>query len=60
MHVAIIEVRRKSIRPELIAVDTEEELIKRIEKLQLADNVVSLHIYRCTTNLTREVIFVES
>ena len=60
MHLALLEVHRRGARPELISVETEEELVERLDKLQASDSTLRIHIFRPTETLTRKVIFTSS
>lgn len=61
MHHALLEVhRRGSARPETLSVDTEEELIERLNSLQASESVLRIHVFRPTETLTRKVTFVSS
>ena len=60
MHVALLEVHRRGARPELISVETEEELTERLDKLQASESTLRVRIYRPTETLTRKVIFTSS
>ena len=60
MHIALLEVHRRGTRPELISVETEEELTDRLNKLQASESTLRIHIFRPTETLTRKVIFTSS
>ena len=60
MHIALLEVHRRGARPELISVETEEELMERLDKLQASESTLRIHIFRPTETLTRKVIFTSS
>ena len=60
MHIALLEVHRRGARPELISVETEEELTERLDKLQASESTLRIRIYRPTETLTRKVIFTSS
>ena len=60
MHIALLEVHRRGARPELISVETEEELTERIDKLQASESILRIHIFRPVETLTRKVIFTSS
>ena len=60
MHVAIIEVHRRGTRPDIIFVETEEELTERVDKLQASESTLRIHIFRPTETLTRKVVFTSS
>ena len=60
MHLALLEVHRRGARPEIISVETEEELIERLDKLQASESTLRIHIFRPTNTLTRKVIFTSS
>ena len=60
MHIALIEVHRRGARPELISVETEEELTERLNKLQASESTLRIHIFRPIETLTRKVIFTSS
>ena len=60
MHVALLEVHRRGARPEIISVETEEELTERVDKLQASESTLRIHIFRPTETLTRKVIFTSS
>ena len=60
MHIALLEVHRRGARPELISVETEEELTDRLNKLQASESTLRIHIFRSTETLTRKVIFTSS
>lgn len=60
MHIALLEVHRRGARPELISVETEEELTERLDKLQASESTLRIHIFRPTEALTRKVIFTSS
>ena len=60
MHIALIEVHRRGARPDLISVETEEELIERLDNLQASEITLRIHIFRPTETLTRKVIFTSS
>ena len=60
MHVALLEVHRRGARPELISVETEEELTERLDKLRASESTLRIHIFRPTETLTRKVIFTSS
>ena len=57
MNIALIEVHRRGARPELISVETEEELTERLDKLQASESTLRIHIFRPAETLTRKVIF---
>ena len=57
MHIALLEVHRRGARPELISVETEEELTERLDKLQASESTLRIHIFRPTETLTRKVVF---
>lgn len=60
MHIALLEVHRCGARPELISVETEEELTERLDKLQASESTLRIHIFRPAETLTRKVIFTSS
>ena len=60
MHIALLEVHRRGARPEIISVETEEELTERLDKLQASECTLRIHIFRPTDTLTRKVIFTSS
>lgn len=60
MHVALIEVHRRGTRPDIISVETEEELAERLDRLQASESTLRIHIFRPTETLTRKVIFTSS
>ena len=60
MHIALLEVYRRGDRPEIIYVETEEELAERIDKLQASESAIQIRIFRLTDTLTRKVIFTSS
>ena len=60
MHIALLEVRRRGARPEIISVETEEELTERLDKLQASESTLRIHIFRPIDTLTRKVIFTSS
>ena len=60
MHIALLEVHRRGTRPEIISVETEEELTERLDKLQASESTLRIHIFRPTNTLTRKVIFTSS
>ena len=60
MHIAILEVHRRGARPELISVETEEELTERLDKLQASESTLRIRIFRPAETLTRKVIFTSS
>lgn len=60
MHVALLEVHRRGARPDIISVETEEELTERLDKLQASESTLRIRIYRPTETLTRKVIFTSS
>lgn len=60
MHIALLEVHRRGARPELISVETEEELTERLDKLQASESTLRIHIFRPAETLTRKVIFTSS
>ena len=60
MHIALIEVHRRGARPEIISVETEEELTERLDKLQASESTLRIHVFRPTETLTRKVIFASS
>ena len=60
MHIALLEVHRRGARPEIISVETEEELTERLDKLQANESILRIHIFRSTEILTRKVIFTSS
>ena len=60
MHIALLEVHRRGARPELISVETEEELTERLDKLQASESTLRIHIFRPTETLTRKVVFTSS
>ena len=60
MNLALLEVHRRGTRPELISVETEEELTERLDKLQASESTLRIHIFRPTETLTRKVIFTSS
>ena len=60
MCIAIVEVHRRGARPEIISVETEEELTERLDKLQASESTLRIHIFRPTDTLTRKVIFTSS
>lgn len=60
MNIALLEVHRRGARPEIIYVETEEELAERIDKLQASESTIQIRIFRLTDTLTRKVIFVFS
>lgn len=60
MYIALLEVHRRGARPEIISVETEEELTERLHKLQASESTLRIHIFRPTEILTRKVIFTSS
>lgn len=60
MHVALLEVHRRGARPDLISIETEEELTERLDKLQASESTLRIHVFRPTETLTRKVIFTSS
>lgn len=60
MHIAFLEVHRRGARPEIISIETEEELTGRLDKLQASENTIQIRIFRITDVLTRKVIFTPS
>ena len=60
MHIALLEVHRRGTRPDIISVDTEEELTERLDTLQASESTLRIHIFRATETLTRKVIFTSS
>ena len=60
MHIALLEVHRRGARPELISVETEEELTERLDKLQASESILQIHIFRPAETLTRKVVFTSS
>ena len=60
MTIAIVEVHRRGARPEIISVETEEELTERLDKLQASESTLRIHVFRPTETLTRKVIFASS
>ncbi len=65
MCIALLHVRRTGVRHpsifwEVISIETEEELVPRIEKLQASENTLQICVYRPTEVLTRKVTFVSS
>ena len=60
MHIALLEVHRRGARPDLISVETEEELTERLDKLQASESTLRIHVFRPTDTLTRKVIFTSS
>ena len=65
MYVALLHVRRTGVRHpnvfwEAIPIETEEDLVARIEKLRAGENTLQIHVYRPTEVLTRKVTFVSS
>jgi hypothetical protein len=60
MHIALIEVHRRGARPDIISVETEEELTERLDKLQASESTLRIHVFRPTETLTRKVIFASS
>ena len=60
MHVALLEVHRRGARPDIISVETEEELTERLDKLQASESTLRIRIYRPTETLTRKVTFTSS
>lgn len=60
MHIALLEVHRHGSRPEIISVETEEELTERLDKLQASESTLRIHIFRSAEILTRKVIFTSS
>ena len=60
MHIALLEVHRRGARPEIISMETEEELTERLDKLQASESTLRIHIFRPTDTLTRKVIFTSS
>ena len=60
MHLALLEVHHRGARPEIISVETEEELTERLYKLQASESTLRIHIFRPTDTLTRKVIFTSS
>ena len=60
MHIALLEVHRRGARPEIISVETEEELTERLDKLQASESTLRIHIFRSINTLTRKVIFTSS
>ena len=60
MNIALLEVHRRGARPEIISVETEEELTERLDKLQASDSTLRIYIFRPVETLTRKVIFTSS
>ena len=60
MHIALLEVHRRGVRPEIISIETEEELTERLDKLQASESTLRIHIFRPIDTLTRKVIFTSS
>ena len=60
MHIALLEEHRRGARPEIISVETKEELTERLDKLQASESTLRIHIFRPTDTLTRKVIFTSS
>ena len=60
MHIALLEVHRRGARPEIISVETEEELTERLDKLQASESILRIHVFRPAETLTRKVIFTSS
>ena len=60
MHIALLEAHRRGARPELISVETEEELTDRLNKLQASESILQIHIFRPAETLTRKVTFTSS
>ena len=60
MHIALLEVHRRGTRPEIISVETEEELTERLDKLQASESTLRIHVFRPVETLTRKVIFTSS
>lgn len=60
MHIALLEVHRRGARPEIISVETEEELTERLDKLQASESTLQVRIFRSAEILTRKVIFTSS
>ena len=60
MHIALLEVHRRGTRPDIISVETEEELTERLDKLQASESTLRIHVFRPTETLTRKVIFTSS
>ena len=60
MHIALLEVHRRGARPEVISIETEEELTERLDKLQASESTLRIHIFRPVDTLTRRVIYTSS
>ena len=60
MHLALLEVHRRGVRPEIISIETEEELTERLDKLQASESTLRVHVFRPVSTLTRKVIFTSS
>ena len=60
MHIALLEVHRRGARPELISVETEEELTERLDKLQASESTLRIHIFRPAETLIRKAVFTSS
>ena len=60
MHIALLEVHRRGARPEIISIETEEELTERLDKLQASESTLRIHIFRPVDTLTRRVIYTSS
>ena len=57
MNIALLEVHRRGARPEIISIETEEELTERLDRLQASESTLRIHIFRPVNTLTRKVIF---
>ena len=60
MHVALLKVCRRGEHAEIIAVNSEEELASRLDRLQASENTLRIYIFRPTETLTRKVTFTHS
>lgn len=60
MHLALLEVHRRGARPEIIPIETEEELTERLDKLQASESTLRICIFRPVDTLTRKVIYTSS
>lgn len=60
MNIALLEVHRRGARPEIISIETEEELTERLNKLQAGESTLRIHIFRPVDTLTRRVIYTSS
>ena len=60
MNIALLEVHRRGARPEILSIETEEELTERLDKLQASESTLRIHIFRPVDTLTRRVIYTSS